>query len=357
MNIFNKKIYLDYASLTPINKDVLRIVDKYSGIEYGNPDSIHSSGVKAKKVLNNAKEIVADAIHAHSDEIIFTSGGTESNKIVLEHFKGSKILISSIEHSSIIKNTDAKHIEVSKEGIIDLDKLKDSLNTDIALVSVIMVNNEIGSIQPIHEISKIIRDFNKKNSSNIIFHTDACQAFVHRDVFVEKLGIDLMTLDSHKVYGPRGVGMLYVKRGSIKIERSGTINIPGIMGFAYALQNIEKNRADETKRILELKKYFIEEILKIRKDIKINGGIENTSPHILNIQIPGIDNEFFLLQLDAEGIEISTKSACLQDEDESYVLKTIGASSKESVRFSFGMNTKRSDLNRVIKVIRGILVK
>jgi cysteine desulfurase len=357
MNIFNKKIYLDYASLTPIDKGVLDIVNKYSGIEYGNPDSIHSSGVKAKKVLNGAKEIIVNTIHAHPDEILFTSGGTESNKLILEYFENKKVIISSIEHSSIIKNVDAVKINVDKNGLLDLEELKKSLTTDTALVSIIMVNNEIGTIQSIHEISKIIRDFNKKNNSNILLHTDACQAFVHNDIYVEKLGIDLMTLDSHKVYGPRGVGMLYVKRGSIKIERAGTANIPGIMGFVHALQMIEKNRADETKRISEFKKYFIDEILKIRKDIKINGVIENTSPHILNIQIPGIDNEFFLLQLDSEGIEISTKSACLQDEDESYVLKAIGASSKESVRFSFGRYTKMSDIRRVIRIIKEILVK
>ncbi len=357
MNIFNKKIYLDYASLTPIDKGVLGIVNKYSGIEYGNPDSIHGAGVLAKKALNEAKEIVANIIHAHPDEILFTSGGTESNHLMLDCVKGKRVVISSIEHSSIIKNVDAIKINVDKNGLLDLEELKNSLTTDTALVSIIMVNNEIGTIQSISEISKIVRDFNKKNNSKILIHTDACQAIVHNAVYVEKMGVDIITLDSHKVYGPRGVGMLYIKRGSANIQRAGTSNIPGIMGFAHALQMIEKNRNDETKRISELKKYFIDEILKIKKDIKINGGIENTSPHILNIQIPNIDNEFFLLQLDAKGIMISTKSACLQDEDESYVLRAIGASSKESVRFSFGRYTKISDIKRVIRVIKGILNK
>ena len=175
----------------------------------------------------------------------------------------------------------------------------------------------------------------------------------------------MMTLDGGKIYGPRGMGMLYVKRGVSevvgKIERAGTENVPGIMAFAYALELAEKMREKETVRVAELKSFFFSELKNINPEIKVNGSIngllENAVPSILNISIPNIDNEFFLLQLDAKGIEVSTKSACLRDEDESYVLNAIGASSKNSVRFSFGRGTTKGELKKVLKVIEGILNK
>ena len=231
-----------------------------------------------------------------------------------------------------------------------------------------MVNNEIGTIEPIHEIAKIVRDAGKQFGTKIIFHSDACQAPLHLEINLEKLGVDLLTLDSHKMYGPRGIGMLYIRRG-IKLNpimfggsqekglRSGTENIPGISGFAYALEIADKMREKETKRINEIKNYFISEITKINPQIKVNAGKTQTSPHIINISIPNIDNEFFLLQLDAQGIECSTKSACLRDEDESYVLKSIGANSAQSIRFSFGRETKKSDIQKVLQIMRKILAK
>lgn len=352
-----KRIYLDYASLTPIDKGVMKQMKKYSTGDYTNPSALYLSAVNAKRALEDAKNRVAKVLHAHPDEIIFTSGGTESNRLVLDSYKGKHIIISAIEHSSIIRNTEATIIPVDKEGIVDLEFLKKSITPDTALVSIILVNNEIGTIEPIHEIAKIVRDANKKFNTKILLHTDASQAVTHLPLYVEKLGIDLMTLDGHKMYGPRGVGMLYVKRGSVKIDRSGTESIPGIMGFAYALELAEKVREKETKRIQELKKYFIEELFKLNSGIKINGSLENSTPHILNISIPDIDGEFFVLQLDAEGIECSTKSACLRDEDESYVIKTIGADSKSSLRFSFGRGTVKKDIKKTIKVIGKIIAK
>lgn len=352
-----KRIYLDYASLTPIDKGVLKVMKKYSKGDYSNPSSLYVSGVNAKKAIDDAKVRIAKIIHSHPDEILFTSGGTESNHLILKKFEGERVIISAIEHSSIIKDINAVHIPVNSSGLIDLEFLKESLTMDTALVSVMLVNNEIGAIEPIHEVVKIVRDFNKKNNTNILVHTDACQAAVHLTLHVEKLGVDLMTLDGAKMYGPRGVGMLYVKRGSLDITRAGTENVPAIMGFAYALELIDKKREKETIRIAELKAYFIKELQNINPEIKVNGSLEYSSPHILNVSIPNIDNEFFLFQLDAKGIEVSTKSACLRDEDESYVLKAIGANSKNSVRFSFGRGTSKGDLKKVLAVIKKILTK
>lgn len=352
-----KRIYLDYASLTPIDKGVLKVMKKYSKGEYSNPASLYASGVNARRAIDEAKERISKIIHSHPDEILFTSGGTESNHLILRKFEGKRILISAIEHSSIIKDTNAVHITVNNAGLINLETFKESLTVDIGLVSVMLVNNEIGTIEPIHEVVKIVRDFNKKNNTNILVHTDACQAAVHLPLYVEKLGVDLMTLDGAKMYGPRGIGMLYVKRGSIDITRAGTENVPAIMGFTYAFELIDKKREKETIRIAELKAYFIKELQKINPEITVNGGLDNVSPHILNISIPNIDNEFFLFQLDAKGIEVSTKSACLRDEDESYVLKAIGGNSKNSVRFSFGRDVGKSDLKHVIRAISNILNK
>ncbi len=355
-----KRIYLDYASLTPIDKGVLKQINKFSKREYSNPSALYASAVKSKSVIEDAKQRIAKVLHSHPDEIIFTSGGTESNHLVLNHFKGQKIIVSSIEHSSIInadKNSfDITYVSVDKNGQVDLDLLKKSITSETALVSIMMVNNEIGTIQPIQEIAKIVRDYKKNSNSQLpLLHTDASQAPIHLPIYVEKLGVDMITLDGNKIYGPRGVGMLYVKRGSVDIVRAGTENIPGIMGFTYALEIAEKMREKESGRIAELKEFFIDELKKINTEIKVNGS--NTTPHILNISIPNIDSEFFVLQLDAKGIECSTKSACLRDEDESYVLKAIEVSSKDSVRFSFGRYTTKGELKKVLGVVKGILEK
>lgn len=328
-----KRIYLDYASLTPVDKRVMKEIKK----EYANPSALYASGVLAKKAVLNAKKRIADILHAHPDEIVFTSGGTESNRLVLDHFKDKKIITSSIEHSSIPRNNT---VSVDANGIINLEELKKVITPDTALVSIMYVNNEIGSIQPIEEIVRAVKKINK----NILVHTDASQA----GLLPFPAGVDLMTIDGNKIYGPRGVGALYVKRG-IKIERAGTENVAGIVGFATALQLADTMREKEYARIFELKKFFINELKKKNPDIKINGSMETSSPHILNISIPGIDNEFTVLKLDAKGIECSTKSACLTDEDESYVLKAIGADSKTSLRFSFGRATTKSELKKVLK--------
>lgn len=353
-----KRIYLDYASLTPIDKQVLKQIKKYSTEDYTNPLALYSSAVSAKKVMDDARNQVAKVLHAHADEIIFTSGGTESNNLALQGFDGRDIIISAIEHSSIIKTAEVTHISVDKNGIIDLELLKKSITPESKLVSIMLVNNEIGTIEPLHDIAKIVRDARKTfNSQFPLLHTDACQAPLHIPVYVEKLGVDMLTLDGSKIYGPRGVGMLYVKRGTKKINRAGTANVPGIIGFAYALELAEKMREKETARIIELKEFFISEFKKINSEIKVNGHLKNTIPHILNVSIPNIDNEFFVLQLDAKGIECSTKSACLHDQDQSYVLNAIEASSKNSVRFSFGRDTTKADLKKALKAIKKICRK
>jgi cysteine desulfurase len=250
-----------------------------------------------------------------------------------------------------------------------------------------MVNNEVGTVQPIREIVKIIRHARKTvnpipSTLYPLLHTDAAQA-LYEDINMESLGVDLLTLDGSKVYGPRGIGCLYIRRGT-PIEtiiygggqergmRSGTENVPAVMGFAKALELLGAEHikighfsqlkwseskmvtpTDKSMRIYGLRALLIEKLKAIQSDITVNGA--TTSPHILNVSIPGIDNEFFVLQLDAKGIACSTKSSCLRDEDESYVLKAMKADSKTSVRFSFGRYTRKRDIIKAAKIIAGIL--
>ena len=375
-----RRIYLDYASLTPIDPRLLREIKRYSGTEYANPSSLYKEGVAARNVLASSRKTVADAVRALPDEIIFTSGGTEANALALEGVVRAArargltkphLIISTIEHSSVIETAamlerngvEVTRIPVDMYGVVSPEEVKKALRPETILVSVMHVNNEIGTIQPIREIAKMVRHARKTfhgdttdQSRYPLFHTDAAQAPLYLEIGVEKLGVDMLTLDSAKIYGPRGMGCLYIKRGT-PIEpimygggqekglRSGSENIPSIAGFTKAMEMALKDKDKEVQRREELKSFFIAELHKIRADIQINPAttqvdpdrrgtgsfvpeIVKQAPHILNVSIPGIDNEFFLFQLDAHGVSISTKSSCLRDEDESYVLKAIGANNK-----------------------------
>jgi cysteine desulfurase len=375
-----KKIYLDYASVTPMDPKVRKIMDKWSR-EPLNPSSIHSLGVKAKKALGDSRATAAKFLSAHADEIIFTSGGTESNGLVLEgagrtaYRNGNMkphVIISAVEHSSIIETanmleshgTSVTRLPVDKNGRISLDQLKRSIKPETFLVSVMTANNEIGTVQSIRDIAKIVRDARKASGSKYpLLHSDACQSVLYEDLNVEKLGVDFLTLDASKAYGPRGVGLLYVRRGAPieqiiygggqeKNLRSGTENIPGIVGFAEALQLAEKNRINENARITVLRKFFEKEVKTMWPNAVINADEVERIAHISNITFPGIDAEMLLLRLDAQGIAVSTKSACLVDEDESYVLRAIGADSKSSLRFSFGKWTKKGELKKTLRALQ-----
>jgi len=431
------RIYLDYASLTPIDPRVLREMKAFSTPKFANPSSLYKEGVAAKNALLAGRKKVADFLHAHSDEIIFTGSGTEANNLALIGaveslaekgiaYEDMHVLVSVIEHSSVRecanylneKGVVVDVVGVNSEGIVNLDELKSKIKANTVIVSIMTVNNEIGSIQPIREIAKIIRQaraalrgqmlqfepgpargeleyltpnktpekpdpFSFQDFKYPIYHTDAAQAALYEDLNMENMGVDLLTLDSSKVCGPRGIGALYIRRntpvrsiihggGQEAGIRSGTENILGIMGFAKALEIAEHDRKKETKRIQDLKKFFIKGLKAINPAITINGALSgrgsvpirrgldrarieitsmSASPHIVNVSIPGIDSEYFILQLDAKGIACSTKSSCLRDEDESYVLQSIGANSKYSIRFSFGRWTKKAELQKTLEVI------
>jgi len=418
-----KSIYLDYASITPVDPKVRKEMDKWNK-EPLNPSSIHLLGVKAKKALDMARKGAADFLHAHPDEIVFTSGGTEANALALEGVAKAAqqngiarphLIISAIEHSSILETANMleKHgVEVTRlsvdgNGLVSLNELKKAVKPETFLISIMTANNEIGTIEPIREIAKVIRDARKRFESEApdtsfvrppgepserelglgnrgmagrknvsgaearypLFHTDACQAALYEEMNVDKLGVDLLTLDGSKICGPRGIGALYVKRGT-PIEpliygggqerglRAGTENVPGIIGFAKALELIKKQEGKskkESARVSELRDYFESEVKKLYLDAKVNAVDAPRMPHISNISFPKTDAEMLVLRLDAKGIAISTKSACLRDEDESYVLRAIGADSKSSLRFSFGRWTKKGDFKKTLSLLKKFL--
>ncbi len=264
-------------------------------------------------------------------------------------------------------------LPVDRRGLISPDVLSRSVKAGTFLVSIMAVNNEIGTVQPIREAVKAVRQGRNAGSPYPLFHADAAQALLYFDCNVQQLGVDLLTMDGSKICGPRGIGSLYVKRrtpiepiiyggGQEMGLRSGTENVPAIMGFAAACDLARGERVRETARISELRRLFLAGLLDIRPDITVNpsqdfsnGSEMAQSPHILNVGIPGIDNEFLVLQLDVRGIACSTKSSCLKDEDESYVLREIGAESSTAIRFSFGRWTKKTHIRRAILAIRALL--
>ncbi len=414
--MIKKRIYLDYASLTPIDPAVRKEMEMYSGMDYANPSSLYKEGVAAKKALEDARTRTAATLHAHADEITFTSGGTEANNLAILgavealrlqgfDYRDMHVITSVIEHSSVrecinyLSEREVKIdvISVDAQGIVSLEELTKKIKPNTVIVSIMTVNNEIGSVEPIRDIAKIIRQARSAHKETSafnfqsevvypLFHTDAAQAFLYEELFVEKLGVDLLTLDGTKVYGPRGSGCLYIKRGTPithvthgggqeKGKRSGTEALPQIMGLARALEIALAERESEKVRIRHLRTVFTAGLKDLRKGIRINGGNGETgttvsavgqrgssagfvvSPHILNISIPKIDGEFFILQLDAKGIACSTKSSCLRDEDESYVLRAIGADSHSAIRFSFGRYTREADIAKTTQIIGELLSK
>lgn len=331
VNIFGKKpIYLDYAALTPIDSEVQDYMNELYDASVGNPSSLHSFGVKAKKVLDESRKKVAECIHAHPDEIFFTSSATEANRIALS--AGSRVLMSPIEHHSIFQYAqNPSFFEIEKSGKIIIPK--DIKNAD--LISLQWVNNEIGTIQPVYEVGNLAKE------KNILYHIDASQAPITQEIDMQKVKANFLTLGGNKIYGPRGVGVLYIRRGTpFTMPHQSTPNIPAIGGFALALAKVTKNRE---KNVAHLNK------LNTLLPFMANG--DHRSPHILSVTFPNIDAEYLVLQLDAKGIAVSTKSSCLRDEEESYVLKAIAVESKNTIRFSFGIHTTERDIKQLMQAL------
>jgi len=385
--IIMRKVYLDFAAATYIDPVVLRRMKPFLSGVFGNPSSLHSMGREARVSIEKARSEVSAILEADAKEIIFTGSGTESDNLAAFGIagayqdKGKHIIISKIEHPAVMeaakklenRGFEITYLDVNGEGLVDLSKLKKALRKDTILVSIIYANNEIGVIQPIGEIAGIIGEFRKNNSLNHpFFHTDACQAAGALDLNVKKLGVDLMTLNGSKIYGPKGIGCLYVS-GKINLEpvivgggqerglRAGTENNALIAGFAEALKLSEKMKNKESKRVGALRDFFIQKITKAIPCVQLNGSAIKRLPNNINISISGIEGEAMLLMLDSAGICVSTGSACSSRSlDPSHVLLAIGMSPElahGSLRITLGRKTTKSDLNYVLKALPPIVEK
>jgi cysteine desulfurase len=375
--IDGRRIYLDNASTTPIDPEVIEVMITYLKNVYGNPSSLHKEGRMAKSVLQESRSKIANILGCDTKEIIFTSGGTESDNLAIFGFadaykdKGRHIITSSIEHKAVLdsckelekRGFEVTYLEVDENGQISLDQLKSSLRKDTIIVSVMYANNEVGAIQPINKISKII---NESKKASPIFHCDACQASGALPIRVNKLGVDSMTISSSKVYGPKGVGCLYVSK-KVKINpiifgggqenglRSGTENTVSIAGFSEAFCLSDKKRKSESERLTIIREYFISKIKKNIDNLSINGGMKNRLPNNINVSIRGVEGESLVLLLDSFGIACSTGSACSSmDLNPSHVLIKIGVPldlAHCSVRFTLGRYTRKDDIDYTLGVL------
>ena len=379
------RIYLDHAATTYIDDAVKAAMEPYWQNKFGNASTIYKEGCDARSALNAARKNIASLIGANPDEIIFTNGGTESDNLAIfgiaRQYKGGHIITSKIEHHAVLnsckvlekENFKVTYLDVDKNGIIDLKELKKSLCKDTILISIMYANNEIGTIQPIKEIAKVIRDYKIKNKNKkIYFHTDAIQAAGYLDLNVERLGVDLMSVNASKIYGPKGIGFLYARRG-IKLLpiiygggqekgiRPGTENIPSIVGLDKAFEIAQKMREKESKRVVSLRDYLIKNILKIIPDSSLNGNQALRLPNNVNVTIKNVEGESLILYLDARGIACSTGSACTsQDLEPSHVITALGKSREDahcSIRFTLGRKTTKADMDYLLKVLPGIVKK
>jgi len=374
-----KRIYLDYAATTPVDKRVLKEMEPYFSEEFGNSMSLHSFGQTAKLALENSRAVLASLINAKPNEIIFTGSATESNNLALKGIafsnkeKGRHIIISSIEHPCIIESSrwlqkqgfEVTKLPVDKFGMVNPEDVRNAIKKDTILVSVIHASNEIGTIQPIAEIGKICRD------AGVLFHADASQSFGKEPIDVVKMNIDLLTSSSHKIYGPKGAGLLFIKSGTI-IEpilhgggqenglRGSTTNIPAIVGFAKAGEICKKEMKKENKRLISLRNKLIKEVLKI-KNSRLNGHPEKRLANNANFSFDFVEGESLLMQLDMEGIACSTGSACSSFKLEpSHVLLATGLRPEQahgSLRVSLGRYTTKKDIEKIIKILPKIVEK
>jgi cysteine desulfurase len=378
-------IYLDHAATTPLDPRVLKMMRPFFDRDFGNPSSFHAEGLVADRAVKSAREAVARNLNAHADEIIFTSGGTESDNLALigairaHASHGKYIIASAIEHHAVLEplkhlakrgEIDLTIIPVDGFGQVDADTAARAITDKTILVSIMHANNEIGTIQPIAEIGRAILKHRKKTGGIYpIFHTDACQTAGVLDLDVEKLHVDLLSLSAQKFYGPKGVGALFIRRG-LAIEpicmgggqerglRPGTENVPGIAGLAKALDLACAHREEEDARLSALRDQLIKGLLKLPKT-RLNGHPTERLPNNVNVSFLDAEGEAMVLYLDAKGIRASTGSACASKSlDPSHVILATGLSYEAahgSVRFSLGRGTAREDIAYVLKQMPPIL--
>jgi len=375
-----KRIYLDYAATTPTDPAVIKAMEPYLFEQFGNPSSIHSFGQEAKGAIEQARAKVALFLGAKPDEIIFTSGGTESNNFAIEGIayaqekKGNHIITTAVEHHAITepckflekRGFKVTYVAVDKYGLVSPSDIQKAITDKTILVSVMHANNEVGTIEPIAEVGKIVRD------KGIPFHTDAVQTVGHIPVNVDDLRVDLLSLSAHKFYGPKGVGALYVRKGTRlmrflhggdqeKGRRASTHNTPGIVGLGEAIELCKEKMQEEAKFQIRLRDKLIKEIPARISDVYLNGHPTHRLPNNVNFSIQYIEGESILLNLDRLGIAASTGSACTSTSLEpSHVLLAMGLSPEiahGSLRLTLGRWTKEEDIEYLLEHLPGIVAK
>ena len=380
-----KKIYFDYAATTPVDSQVVKAMLPYFSEKFGNTMSLHSFGQEAKLALEKSREVVAGMIKSKPNEIIFTGSATESNNLVLKGIafanknNGRHIIISPIEHPCVMESAkwlerqgyEITKIAVDKYGLVNPQDIEKAIREDTVLVSIIHGSNEIGTIQPIEEIGKIIKKAKiKMQKSKIYFHTDCAQSFGKIPINVNKMNIDLLTASSHKIYGPKGTACLFVRDG-VKIEpilhgggqesglRSSTVNVPAIVGFAEAVKICQKEMEKEAQRLIKLRDRLIKGVLKKIEGAYLNGHPKKRLPNNANFWFKFIEGESIVIQLDLLGIAVSTGSACSSIKLEpSYILLAIGLKPWEahgSLRISLGRWTTEKEIDYLLKVLPKII--
>lgn len=384
-----RRIYLDYAATTPVDPEVFETMRPYFSEKYGNPSSIHRFGQEGQAAVVEARRRVAEFLNCDPQEVIFTSGATEANNTAIKGLGGNKklvrglggrphIIVSAFEHDCVLaaaqrllkdERADVVFLPPSRDGFVEMAELKEAITSNTALVSIMYANNEVGTVQPIAEISGLLREINKNRQQKIYFHTDAAQAVNYLDCDVEKLGVDLMTLSAHKIYGPKGVGALYVKKGTpleplldggeqeFKL-RAGTHNTPGIVGLAAAIKKVKEQQADIGKTEV-LRDKLIDGVLAGISHTFLNGARQNRLSNNANFRFDGAEGESIVMALDMEGVAVSTGSACAAKSlKPSHILKAIGLNDMQahsSVRFSLGRLTQNQEIDYVLEILPGIV--
>ena len=374
------RIYLDHAATTPMAEEVIQTFTNELNQTFGNASSIHQTGRSARKKLDDSRTMLASSIGAHETEITFTSGGTEADNYAIfgtayaRMNEGKHIITTQVEHHAVLHaceqlerdGFEVTYLPVDKDGLINIDDLKKSLREDTILVSIMYANNEVGTIQPIEEIGEVLKEH------PAYFHTDAVQAYGSISINVHELHIDLLSVTSHKINGPKGIGFLFQRKGIYlkplfyggqqeRKKRAGTENIPAIVAFAKAVELKQKSLADNTEHYEKLKNAFVNELEKAGVQFSVNGSKDYVLPHVLNVSIPKTDVETFLVQLDLAGIDASSGSACTAGSiDPSHVLVAMfgedAAELRNSVRFSFGLNNTEQQVIEAAQKISKIIL-
>lgn len=379
--------YLDNSATTRVYPEVAELMCKIMTEDYGNPSSVHMKGVEAERYVKQALSDIAKALKVQEKEIIFTSGGTESDNLALigaahaNQRAGKHIITTKVEHPAILNTV--KHLEeegfeieylgVDKYGVISLDELKSKLRSDTILVSIMHTNNEVGARMPVEQAGKLIKEINPKT----LFHVDAVQGFGKAEIYPSKMNIDMLSISGHKIHGPKGIGILYVA-DKVKLKpitfgggqqngmRNGTLNVPGIAGVGLAVKMITSEMKTEMSRLYEIKKYFVEEASKIDK-VKVNGvkcengefDVYSTAPHIMNISVSGLRSEVMLHALEERGVYVSAGSACAShSKKESSTLKAMGANDLEmdgALRISMSFFTTKDEIEYMLKSLKEVI--